>query len=260
SWQGTLFCEEHVDADARGARSWMPGVSSFSAEDASLVRYADISYRQEIEWSPRNDTLKRSRGRLSLTPAIRKIRGYREGSFESRFETDRTSGRLTIGGALNQFFLKHDDSLSNSNDYSASDYRLELSQRHRPVTSLTLSLLEVAGFAQKTGGLDDPSLPRFDSALYYQVVPSLSWRPDMRGTVSAQYTWSVVPLPGEIDYRMARGFMAGTTHQAGVSSDLKMGERMLVIGSYRGDWRKPLGAAGFEPANHLFSLEVRVFL
>jgi hypothetical protein len=260
SWQGTLFCEEHVDADAHGALTWVPGFSSLVANDASPVRYADISYRQDIEWAPRNDSQKTSRGRLSLTPAWRKIREYLEGSIETRLEADREAGRVTFGGAVNQLSLKHDDTVSNSDDYSVSDYRLELSQRFRPVKNLTFSLLEIAGIARKNSGLSSNAFPQPDSALYYQFSPSLSWRPGMKGTVSAQYTWSVVPLPGDMDYRMARGFMAGITHQAGISSDVKMGERLLVIGSYRGDWRMPVGAQGFDPANHLFSLEVRMFL
>ena len=78
--------------------------------------------------------------------------------------------------------------------------------------------------------------------------------------MSAHYTWSVVPLPGDIDFRMARGFMAGTSHQASLSADIRMGERFLILGTYRGDWHKAVSRSGFDPANHLFSLEVRVFL
>jgi hypothetical protein len=266
SWQGTLFCEEHVDANSLRPSTWAPGyrsITSFlSGSEAGdpVVRYADLSYRQDVEWALRNDTARTATARVSITPSFRTIRTYREGGVETRTETDRTLSRWNIGGALNTLSLNHNDTLMSSADYTVRDYRLELTQRYRLLRNLTLSLLEAGGLAVKTVGTETAAPLSFDSSFYYQVAPSLSWLPGKQGTVSAHYTWSVVPLPGDIDFRMARGFMAGTTHQAIISSDLRMGERFLILGTYRGDWHKAAGGSGFDPANHLFSLEVRVFL
>jgi hypothetical protein len=45
-----------------------------------------------------------------------------------------------------------------------------------------------------------------------------------------------------------------------MTADIKMGERFLVAGSYRGDVRRPVNATAFEQASHLFSLEVRILM
>jgi hypothetical protein len=266
SWQGTLFCEEHVDANALSPSSWVPGYRSIAAffSDSEngdpVVRYADLSYRQEIDWTPRNDSARTATARVSITPSYRNIRTYREGGIEARVETDRTLNQWNLGGALHALSLNHNDTLISGADYTVRDYRIELTQRYRLPRNMTLSLLEAGGLAGKTAGTESAVALGFDSAFYYQIAPSLSWLPGKQGTVSAHYTWSVVPLPGDIDFRMARGFMAGTTHQASISTDIRMGERFLILGTYRGDWRKPVSVRGFDPANHLFSLEVRVFL
>jgi hypothetical protein len=266
SWQGTLFCEEHVDAKSSRPSSWAPGYRSIAAflSDSGgndpAVKYADLSYRQEVDWRPRNDSARTATAQASITPSYRSIRTYREGGLETRIETARALGKWNIGAALNSLSLNHDDTLVSSANYTARDYRLELTQRFGLFRNLTLSLLEVGGLAAKTAGTKAASTLVFDSSFYYQISPSLSWLPGKQGTVSAQYTWSVVPLPGDIDFRMARGFMAGTSHQASFSTDIRMGERFLILGTYRGDWHKTVSASDFEPANHLFSLEIRVFL
>jgi hypothetical protein len=266
SWQGMLFCEEHVDANSLRPSTWAPGYRSIAAflsnnnTSDPVIRYADLSYRQELDWAPRNDSSRTATAKISITPSFRNIRTYREGGVETRIETDRARDRWNIGGALNVLSLNHNDTLMSSADYTVRDYRIELTQRYRLLRNLTTSLLEAGGLAGKTVGTETAAPLSFDSAFYYQIAPSLSWLPGKQGTVSAHYTWSVVPLPGDIDFRMARGFMAGTTHQVSLSSDIRMGERFLILGTYRGDWHKAVGGSGFDPANHLFSLEVRVFL
>jgi hypothetical protein len=263
SWEGTLFCEEHVDAQQYGPGTWVPGYSSLvsyftNTHPGQPVRYADLSYRQDIAWLPRSDSGRAAKGRLSITPAYRKIRNYIEGSIETRLETDRTVQDWTFGGALNLVSLSHNDTVGTK--YSVYDRRLELSQKYRPFRGASLSLLEVAGLAHKAdNGSASRSVP-IDSVFYYQIAPSLSWQPAQKGAVTAIYTYSVVPLTGETDYRMARGFLNGISHQLMINSDIKMGARLLIIGTYRGDLRKPVSAQAFQPANHVFSLEVRVLM
>ena len=264
SWQGMLFCEEHVDARENSLRTWLPGYSSLSSyfgnsETGKLVHYADLSYRQDINWMPHYDSAAFARGRLSVTPTYRKIRSYVEGSIETRLESDRTAHLWTFGGALNLLSLNHDDT-TGINNYSVYDRRLELSQKYSIFSGASLSLLEIAGLAHKTIGHSATRSVPIDSIFYYQIVPSFSWHPAQKGDFTVLYTYSAVPFSGEVDYRMARGFLGGISHQVMISADIKMGERFLVIGNYRGDVRKPINAMGFEPANHVFSLEVRVFM
>ncbi len=254
SWQGTLACEEHVDAASTEAQSWVPGVlslGSFISNDyaADPVRYADLSYRQEIEWvSP--DSLHLTTGRLMLLPGYQKIRGYRESSVDSRVSLERVIGRATIGSAVGVLSVRHADTGSAAYSYSLLDRRLELTQEYRMLEQVKLSLMETAGFAGKSD----------ERSMYYQIMPAISWEPRGRGTVRAQYTYSYVPFSGEMDYRMARGFQGGTSHQLNLTSDIRMGERFMVIGSLRSDMRRPVGASDFYPANNVFSLEVRAFL
>ena len=268
AWQGTLLCEEHVDAATTRAPSWAPGylsLSSLMADNSinSAVRYADLSYRQDVNWQRRADSgaAEKATGRLMVTPAYRIIRGYRESSVESRLETERPVKRFSLGAAVNLLSLVHaDTSGAGDLDYSLADRRLELSQKYRLLGSVTLSLLEVAGTAQKYGSSASAQSLPLDSTFYYQIVPGLSWQPGSKGSLQATYTYSVVPLTGDIDYRMARGFQGGVSHQANISADIKMGERFTLIGSYRGDVHKALGAPTYEPANNVFSLEVRAYM
>ena len=73
-------------------------------------------------------------------------------------------------------------------------------------------------------------------------------------------TWSMVPFTGNEDYRMARGFPGGESHQVVVTSDVKVSKRFLINGSYRFDIRKEPGNARFDPPNNVFTLEVRVLM
>jgi hypothetical protein len=264
TWQGALFCEEHVDAAETALSTWFPGYRSLSSyfgnsETGNVVRYAELSYRQEINWAPRNDAAAPARGRLSITPSYRKIRGYSEGGIEMRLESDRTFHLLTFGGALNLLSVNHDDT-AGANNYSVSDRRLEISQKILTSRSTSLSLMEIGGLGEKSAGRFSGKSVPFDSTFYFQIVPSFSWRPNGKGEVAVSYTYSKVPFAGDIDYRMARGFLGGISHRFVITSDVKMGERFLIVGTYRGDARKPLNMPSFEPTSHLFSLEVRVFM
>lgn len=264
SWHGTLFCEEHMDAGETALTTWVPGYRSLysyfgDAGNADHVRYADLSYRQDINWAPRGDSAVPATGRFSITPSYRKIRGYSEGSVETRLESDRIARFWTFGGALNLLSLNHEDT-AGTNNYSVYDRRLELSQKYRLSNRTSLSLQEIAGLAHKSAGPSAGGPLPFDSILYFQIVPSFSWQPAGKGDVTILYTYSAVPFTGEIDYRMARGFSGGVSHRVLMTADIKMGNRFLIVGSYRGDIRKPVNAAAFEQANHLFSLEVRLFM
>jgi hypothetical protein len=264
SWQGTLFCEEHVAAQENSLRTWVPGYSSLSSYFGNTsagkpVSYADLSYRQGIDWKPRLDSAAALSGRFSITPTYRKIMSYIEGSIETRLEINRIINQWTLSGALNLLSLNHEDTTGTDN-YSVYDRRLEFSQKYPLFKGTNFSLLEVAGLAHKTSDPPENQAVPFDSTFYYQIAPSFSWQPTQKGSLTAIYTYSVVPLSGDLDYRMARGFLGGISHQIAINADIKMGDRLLLTGSYRGDVRKPINAVSFNPANNVFSLEVRVFM
>ena len=273
TWQGTLYCEEQVDADRNEASTWVPGFLSLSSllkgdslrnASADPVHYADLSYRQDIDWSPK-DSLHSLTGNLYFIPAYRKIRNYTEESFETRFEINNTVRKFTMGGALNFLTLDHKDTSATTADestllnYTLLDRRIEITQKYRLYNPFSVSLLEVFGLAQKEAGSGGRSLP-FDSTFYYQFAPSISWQPGQKGSITGIYTYSFVPIPGDLDYRMVRGFTSGTAHRVTITADVKIGERLMIIGSYRGDMSKPAGSIAFEPANQVFSLEVRAYM
>jgi len=264
SWEGTLASQEQVDADRNDIPSYLPGLLSldswFGSPDAGQeVLTADCSYRQEIAWSPRNDSLHQITARLTLTPDYRKVLGYEEGSLETRIEAQRVFKRFTLGAAVDLLSVTHDDTTSDGNDYTLYDRRLEVTQKYLLTRQTNFTLLEVLGLAHQSDSAA-PGSTSFDSIFYYQLSPSLTFQPSPKSTVGAMYTWSVTPFSGDADYRMARGFPGGIAHQLIITADVKMGQRFLINGSYRGDIHKAPGETLFEPANNVFSLEVRVVM
>ena len=271
AWQGALSCEEHVDAAYCDLASWVPGYRSVAsyfgpAELADPVQYANCSYRQEVTWTPRRDSLHaasdRPTVRLALTPDYQNMRGYREAGIETRLEFERPVRRLTFGAAADLIGADHRDTTP-GNSYSFYDRRLELTQKCGLFRGASATLLEVAGVGRETPeGVTQAawSLDSVSHHLYCQLAPSVSWQPTAKGSVGAMYTLSKVPPDGAADFRMARGFSSGVSHQITVTADVKVGSRFLINGSFRGDIRKQPGKSDFEPANNVLSLQMRVFM
>ncbi|HEX3020704.1 MAG TPA: hypothetical protein VHP36_10400, partial [Chitinispirillaceae bacterium] len=93
SWQGTLLFDEHVDSRTPGFKAWMPGWLSLEAIrnpfSQKSVSYADLSYRQEIEWIPKQ--YKDLSGNLFTVFSLRKI---------NHIEFTDFTGSPIKGGAL----------------------------------------------------------------------------------------------------------------------------------------------------------------
>ncbi len=262
TWDGTLASQEQVDAGRNDIPSYIPGFLSLdswfgSSGSGSQVLSADCSYRQEIAWSPHNDSLHLLTGRLTLTPGYRKLLGYEEGSFETRIEAQRVIRRLTLGAAVDFLSVTHDDTVPDAGDYTLYDRRIEVTQKFMMTKKTSVSLLEVVGLAHQSDS-SSPGSTSFDSTFYYQLAPSFAFQPSSKGTIGAQYTWSVVPFNGDDDYRMARGFQGGVSNQVVITSDIKVGKRFLINGSYRLDKRQAPGISA--APNNVFSLEVRVVM
>jgi hypothetical protein len=262
SWDGTLTSQEQVDAGRNDLPSYIPGFLSLdswfgSPGTGSQVLSADCSYRQEIAWSPHNDSLHLVTARLTLTPDYRKLLGYEEGSFDTRFEVQRVIRRLTLGAAVDFLSVTHDDTVPDGGDYTLYDRRLEVTQKFMTTKKTSVSLLEVVGLAHQSDS-SSPGATSLDSTFYYQLSPSFTFQPTPKGTIGAQYTWSVVPFSGDDDYRIARGFQGGVSNQVIITSDIKVGKRFLINGTYRLDKRQAPGISA--APNNVFSLEVRVVM
>jgi len=67
-------------AHALPASSWLPGYFSLFSKsglgDSASLRFADVSYRQNVDWSP--DSLKGVHGKLYAEPFAKKLSDYYE--------------------------------------------------------------------------------------------------------------------------------------------------------------------------------------
>lgn len=260
SWHGTLFSEEHVDAERKNASSWIPGVSSledfFRKKEVSSGTYADLSYRQDIHWAPQGrDDL---RGEFFVTPSFRKIRSYREPGVQAGLDFEYRKGRWTIGDKTGYLHFFRDDSLER--DFHVRDINTELVQTLRITGTLDIYLKECAGWARRDYESTVKQSMSLDSCTYFQLSPGLSWRAFDRGFLDASYVFSVVNLPGDLDYRVARGFGSGLSQVFSVVSEIQVGKNFSVSGTYRGELRKLTPESGYEPPQHTLSLQVKAFL
>ena len=228
-----------MDAGRNDLPSYIPGFLSLdswfgSPGTGSQVLSADCSYRQEIAWSPHNDSLHLVTARLTLTPDYRKLLGYEEGSFDTRFEVQRVIRRLTLGAAVDFLSVTHDDTVRRAATSTLYDRRLEVTQKFMTTKKTSVSLLEVVGLAHQS----DSSSPGATSLRQHILLPAFAvvhLPADAQGDDRAQYTWSVVPFSGDDDYRIARGFQGGVSNQVIITSDIKVGKRFLINGTYRLD-------------------------
>ena len=260
SWQGALFLEEHIDASFMSASSWAPGYHALknflNKSGSGPVGYADLSYRQDIEWNPK--AVKEIKGNLFAVPTLRKIRSYQEAGIESGLHLEFAKNKWIVSDEVRYTYIAHDDTLSQ--DFRITDIHTVLSQRYRIAKSWEIYLKECIGWAYKENQIQSKANSGRDSTLYIQLNPGFSWRPFSRGWAEASYTLSIANLPSDIDYRMARGFSAGLSQVISISADVLTGEHFSIGGSYRGEMKKLPGLKEYEPPEHVFSIEVKAFL
>jgi hypothetical protein len=265
SWEGMLFLEEHVDAEATSASSWVPGYLSLRAINndsiPDAVPYADLSYRQEIGWTPSfNPSLS---GRLAVTPDYRRIRSYRERGITGTLQFEQRGKRITAGSTLRYFTLVHDDTLSRSvaGNFRVRDASALFSQTLQLTQAFDLSLKERIGLARQDP-LSGQFLPKpLDSTLYFQLTPGASWSSGERGRIDAAYTFSLLTLPAGLDYRIAGGFSSGISHLVTLHGNIRIHKNFSLNGSWRSEFFGESTADGFRPpAQHVISLEVAAFL
>lgn len=264
SWSGVLFLEEHVDAGNSRIASRLPGLltlmpGSFSEGDSSRdVYYADLSYRQEIEWHRPKSLYN---GKLYALPGLRLLRGYKDRTFDTGLKVERRSEELLLSAEPRYVFVNRvsTSGIGTYEDYDLHDASVELVQSLKPVQSVEFYVKEKFGRAFRTPP-DQDATPSLDSSFYYQIKPGVVWRPDSRGMAELSYTYSHVPHSGKLDYRMAGGYSSGQSHLISLFADLRTGKYFNLSGAYRAEISRRIGEKQYSPASHVFSMQVKAYL
>jgi hypothetical protein len=93
-----------------------------------------------------------------------------------------------------------------------------------------------------------------------QIHPGILCRVKEKGTIDGSYEMSVVTIPGELDYRIARGFESGITHVLSLTIDIQIGSHISIVGTYRGEFNRLLGVKDYGKIEHTASFEMKAFL
>ena len=261
-WRGALNAEEHMDADFDVPAAWVPGY--FTVRDmirpaswTPPVSFANLTYRQDVDWTPK-EAFPGTTGHLFAAPAYRNLSGYTEQSLQTGIGVNKTFDRWSLEHELDWITLTRIDSTATS--YKFYDVGATIQQKYRLVGEWYVYLEEGAGWARENAlDVASPPLP-LDSSVYGHLKPGIQWKPISIGWAEAAYTYSVVTIPGTLDYRIAGGNDGGETQSITVSADVKTGNHLSINASYRTDFNKPIGAANYSVPSHTLSLEVKAFL
>jgi len=248
-WRGSGAIEEHVlQRDRVTARSSIPGYLSLSrGPDDSLVSYANIFYRQSVDWEPR--AVAGLHAEAFVRPSVRVQRDYREQGAEWGGGLDKTWARWFVGGETRFLNLRHKGINGSGTSFILKDQSVELTQKRQLPEDFELYVKEAVGRAVK----DDSIGP------YYRLTPGVTWRPVDRGWGEASYTFSNVDL-STLDYRIARGAPSGISHTIDVMADIRFGDHFSANVAYRGEMVRPRGHADYNPGLHVVSVGVKAFL
>jgi hypothetical protein len=253
SWQGTLHDEEHIRLDSAlvaqnkmPGSAWIPGYTTLSGKNASLVNYADLFYRQDIDWRP--SFWKDFHVNLYAKPYIRTLRSYDDHGLQwgTRLDKRWNMFEADLEGAMHS--INRTLALS-QNETLIKDYFLTLSQRFYIITALSLFANETAGITRKNE----------DRGPYYRLQPGITLRLAQKGWAELSYTWSRVNFDGIIEYPMAQGFNNGISHGIECTADISAGEHFSISGSYRGEFSSN-SVINNKKWLHVVSMEVKAFL
>jgi hypothetical protein len=260
NWYGTLLLDEHVDWETKGWKAWVPGWLSLeqirNPFDNKNVSYSDLSYRQQIQWMPKE--WEKLGGDLFGQLSLRKIRSYQETSIESGFNVQIKSGKLTLSDESRFCYVFHDDSLIQ--DFYVRDFNTVLAQRFNFAEKFEIYVQQCLGWARKDDPYSKDKPVKPDSSFYVQLNPGFQWRPFDRGWAEASYLFSFVPITGELDYRIARGISAGLSHIISVAANFQIGKHFSLSGSYRGEMNRSPYKSSFGKGLHTVMMEMKAFL
>ncbi len=250
SWQGTFFIDEHIKLDsatlakdAIPSNTWIPGYSSLTDKNDSLVSFADISYKQDITWRPK--LVKEMLVNFNIRPFLRRIRRYNEGgyTYTGTIKKGWKKWKIGVDGSVN--LLKRLDKFSEDST-TIRDRVITLKQRFFIIPALSLFTHETIGGSERGK----------DHGPYYRLQPGMTFRLPGKGWAELSYTWSQVDISGQIEYPMAQGFLSGTSQVIDCIIDIAVGDHFSINGNYRGDYNPKVN----KKMQHLVSLEVKAFL
>jgi len=253
-WFGTLNIEENLRLDAPlPALSWLPAYTSLFKHNSltdTMIPSAALSYRQTINWNP--DSIPNLKGTFYVQPSLNKIRDYSDRGTECGGTLEKTVGQWVFGGEATLTGVQRQGvSVSTDNTYQVNDRKLELDEKRLLSRNFTLYIKETSGWAQKKSANAD------NSGWYSRCTPGILWQPAKKGQAELSYTYSTVSIPGTLDYRMAQGFAAGTTHVVNATMHMIFGTRFSGDIMYKGEFgNKSYAKSGL----HVVSMQMKAFL
>lgn len=261
-WEGNLACEEYNSSEKDNISSWLPGVKSLQLSSkkqwSSAIQYSDLSYRQDIDWThPSKSTFTAS---LNAEPFFKQMLSYRESGIESGLTFRTVSKKRKFTYNLRYTSLFHDD--STSIDYDMYDLGLEFLQRFELKHGFGVYLQENTGIGREKRHDEMTAKEPFNVSnhFYLQINPGITFRLNNVGWAELSYTFSRVAIPGEYDYRIARGHLSGLSHVLSFTADVRVGKYFSIRGMYRGEFRKNSPQRTFDNRNNIFSMEMKAFL
>jgi hypothetical protein len=261
-WEGTLSCEEYNSSEKNEVSSWFPGYKSLQLSSkkqwSSAIQYSELSYRQDIDWThPSISTFTAS---LNAEPFLKQILSYRETGLESGLSFRTVSKNSKISYNLRYTSLFHDD--SSSVDYDMYDLGLEFSQRFELKHGFGFYIQENTGIGRESfhGETSVKEPFNLSKQFYAQINPGMTFKLNNVGWAELSYTFSQVAIPGEFDYRVARGYQSGISHVLSLTSDIRIGKYFSVRAMYHGEFRKNSVQKVFDNRDNVFSMEMKAFL
>jgi hypothetical protein len=256
-WQGFLFIEEHLDAENKIFKSWIPGFTTLSNAGKkdilfTLSNYADLFYRQDIFWYPNRKS--NINGSFFIIPSLKKNLDYIEFSLNSGLKINYSNNNFYFSDETKYMYTNHSD--SNGLILQFRDGNTTLTEKFTIYKEWSIYAKQSPGFlSQSYNKSADQKTFDFDSSFYFQIGPGILWEPVKYGLIDMSYTYSKVPETSNLDYRIANGFKAGKSHVFSVLINFKASKNVLINGSYRGE----ISEFKTDKINtHVFSLEGKV--
>ena len=260
-WDGNLLLDEYVDADEKKISSWLPGFYTLknlddSAANKQKVKYANLSYRQEIEWRPNQS--KDILLSFYIVPSMKKIRTYLESEIKTGLKINRIGKRLILVDETRLNSVVHNDN-NEYQDIKYKDLNNEMTEKYYILKSTNIYLKECLGMAYQIKNLRN-KLSLFENSdnFYYQLSLGIQWQPISLGSADLSYTFSNVPYMDNRDYRIANGYQSGISHVISGDINLQVSKNLQLNCFYRGELNDNKKTPIDKIYNQILSLEAKV--
>lgn len=235
-WEGNLFFVEHVNAEESSFSSWFPGYYTIrnytkSNKKFNKVRFADLSYRQDVYWNPKLQ--KEISASLYATPSLKKYLGYYESAIEIGLEAAKKGEKFKFINTTKYLAVNHEE--NDVSNMKFKDVNSEFVEKYQIFKSTDIFVKECLGTENQTNDIKkNLSLFQGDSLIYYQFSTGFQWQPKF-GLAEISYTYSNVPFKENLDYRIANGFQAGISHVFTAFVNIKANKYLQINSFYRAE-------------------------